>query len=465
MTVTETPDVADATRATSLHTEAARRLATTTKTAPQMRGITPRWLLRMLPWQGVSGGSYRLNRRLTSVVGDGRVTFAQTGSAVTVIPAELREIGALRGVADDSTLAGLAGLFTQREVQAGQVLATAGQPVDELVLVAHGKIRRLGAGPYGDPAVLGVLADGDIAGAELLTGRDALWPATLTAATRGVVLVLGRAALDGYLGAAAGLREHLERNAAAAPAANRYGEAPIEIAAGHTGEAVLPRTFVDYELQPREYELSVAQAMLRVHTRVADLYNKPQNQTEQQLRLTIHELREREELELLTNPGFGLLHNVALAQRVQTRSGPPGPDDMDELLSRRRSTAFFLAHPKAIAAFHRECNRRGVYPAPVLVDGRPHAGWRGVPVLPSDKIPIAADGTSSILAMRTGADDQGVIGLRPDELPDQLEPGVTVRFTGIDERAVLTYQVSAYHSVAVLVPDALGVLENVQLGR
>jgi hypothetical protein len=40
-----------------------------------------------------------------------------------------------------------------------------------------------------------------------------------------------------------------------------------------------------------------------------------------------------------------------------------------------------------------------------------------------------------------------------------------VRFTGIDERAVLTYQVSAYHSVAVLVPDALGVLENVQLGR
>jgi hypothetical protein len=202
MTVTETPDVADTTRATSLHTEAARRLATTTKTAPQMRGITPRWLLRMLPWQGVSGGAYRLNRRLTSVVGDGRVTFAQTGSDVTVIPAELREIGALRGVADDSALAGLAGLFTQREVQVGQVLATAGQPVDELVLVAHGKIRRLGAGPYGDPAVLGVLADGDIAGAELLTGRDAVWPATLTAATRGVVLVLGRAALDGYLGAA-----------------------------------------------------------------------------------------------------------------------------------------------------------------------------------------------------------------------------------------------------------------------
>jgi hypothetical protein len=205
--------------------------------------------------------------------------------------------------------------------------------------------------------------------------------------------------------------------------------------------------------------------VLRVHTRVADLYNKPMNQTEQQLRLTIQELRERQELELLTNRDFGLLHSVAFNQRVQTRSGPPTPEDMDELLSRRRSTAFFLAHPKAIAAFHRECNRRGVYPGPVMVEGRPHTGWRGVPVLPSDKIPIGADGTSSILAMRTGAHHEGVIGLRPDELPDQVEPGLSVRFTGIDDHAVMTYQVSAYHSAAVLVPDALGVLENVQLGQ
>ena len=49
--------------------------------------------------------------------------------------------------------------------------------------------------------------------------------------------------------------------------------------AGHDGEPTLPGTFVDYELAPREYELSVAQTVLRVHSRVADLYNQPMDQT------------------------------------------------------------------------------------------------------------------------------------------------------------------------------------------
>ncbi|MGW1950300.1 Crp/Fnr family transcriptional regulator, partial [Streptomyces sp. NPDC001940] len=35
---------------TSLGTHAARRLATTTKSAPQMQAITSRWLLKSLPW-------------------------------------------------------------------------------------------------------------------------------------------------------------------------------------------------------------------------------------------------------------------------------------------------------------------------------------------------------------------------------------------------------------------------------
>ncbi|MGW1927369.1 Crp/Fnr family transcriptional regulator, partial [Streptomyces massasporeus] len=34
----------------SLGTAAARNLATTTKSAPQMQEITSRWLLRALPW-------------------------------------------------------------------------------------------------------------------------------------------------------------------------------------------------------------------------------------------------------------------------------------------------------------------------------------------------------------------------------------------------------------------------------
>ncbi|GDY59288.1 hypothetical protein SVIO_099110 [Streptomyces violaceusniger] len=70
----------------SLGTAAARNLATTTKSVPQMQAISSRWLLRVLPWVQVSAGTYRVNRRLTYTVGDGRVEFITTGSQVRVIP-------------------------------------------------------------------------------------------------------------------------------------------------------------------------------------------------------------------------------------------------------------------------------------------------------------------------------------------------------------------------------------------
>ena len=245
---------------------------------------------------------------------------------------------------------------------------------------------------------------------------------------------------------------------------NRKGEAEIALAAGHEGEAELPGTFVDYELKPREYQLSVAQTVLRVHSRVADLYNDPMNQTEQQMRLTVEALKERQEHELVNNPDFGLLANAANEQRIHTHAGPPTPDDMDELLSMRRSTKFFLAHPKAIAAFGRECTRRGVYPTSGEVDGNRVFAWRGVPIYPCSKIPIT-DHTTSILAMRVGESDQGVVGLHQTGLPDEIEPGLNARFMGIDDKAIISYLVSAYYSAAILVPDALGVLENVEVDR
>jgi hypothetical protein len=195
---------------------------------------------------------------------------------------------------------------------------------------------------------------------------------------------------------------------------------PVTLAAGHGGEPVLPGTFVDYEAAPREYELSVAQTVLRVHTRVADLYNEPMNQVEQQLRLTIEALRERQEYGMVNNRDFGLLHNCDLRQRIQARSGPPTPDDMDELLSRRRKAQLFFAHPRAIAAFGRECTRRGIYPDTVDLNGHRIPAWRGVPILPCNKIPVTEQRTSSIIVMRTGEQDHGVIGLHQVGLPDTL---------------------------------------------
>src|SRR6266702_6456910 len=92
----------------SLSTAAARNLATTTKTVPQMQGITSRWLLKLLPWVEASGGTYRVNRRLSYTVGDGQVTFTTAGRDIRVIPAELRELPPLRDFEDEAVLGALA---------------------------------------------------------------------------------------------------------------------------------------------------------------------------------------------------------------------------------------------------------------------------------------------------------------------------------------------------------------------
>lgn len=450
----------------SLGTAAARNLATTTKSAPQMQEISSRWLLRSLPWVNVQGGTYRVNRRVTYSVGDGRVTFVKTGDQVTVIPAELGELPALRAYDDQGVLGELAQRCQQRRFAPGDVLAEFGSQADEVYLLAHGKVEKIGTGPYGDDAVLGVLADGAYFGEQALLDPDAIWEYTARAVTACTVLALPRRDVEQVADRAASLRDHLrQQRSVPEQRTNKYGEKEIDLAAGHSGEPDIPHTFVDYDAAPREYELSIAQTVLRIHTRVADLYNQPMNQTEHQLRLTVEALKERQEHELINNPDFGLLHNCEYDQRLQPHDGVPSPDDMDELLSRRRGTKLFLAHPRAIAAFGRELNKRGLVPETIDIGGNRIPTWRGVPLFPCNKIPVSDARTTSIIAMRTGEEEQGVVGLQQAGIPDEIEPSLSVRFMGINEQAIISYLVTAYFSAAVLVPDALGVLENVEIGR
>jgi CRP-like cAMP-binding protein len=414
----------------------------------------------------VQGGTYRVNRRLTYAVGDGRITFVKTGDQVAVIPAELGELPALRTYEDIEVLGELAQRCQQREFSPGDVLAEFGSQAEEVFLLAHGRVEKIGTGPYGDDAVLGVLADGAYFGEQSLLDGEAIWEYTARAVTACTVLVLPRQAVEQLSERAQTLGEHLQQQRSIpSQRTNKYGEKEIDLAAGHSGEPDIPHTFVDYEAAPREYELSVAQTVLRIHTRVADLYNQPMNQTEQQVRLTVEAIKERQEHELINNREFGLLHNCEYDQRLQPHDGVPSPDDLDELLSLRRRTKLLLAHPRAISAIGRELNKRGLVPETIDIAGNRIPTWRGVPIYPCNKIPVTEARTSSIIAMRTGEEDQGVIGLRAANIPDEIEPSLSVRFMGINEQAIIKYLVTAYYSAAVLVPDALGVLENVEIGR
>ena len=240
----------------------------------------------------------------------------------------------------------------------------------------------------------------------------------------------------------------------------------IEVACSERDERDLPETFVDYEENPREYLLSAVNMVVDVHTRVSDLYSSPHDQIHEQLRLTIEILKERQENELINNAEYGLLNNIATSQKIQPRGLAPTPDDLDELLVKVwKEPAFFLAHPKAIAAFGREATRRGVPPATVSLFGSQFITWRGVPLVPSDKLTVNAEGKTNILLLRTGESRRGVIGLYQPNLPSQQGLGLSVRFMGISRKAIASYLVSLYCSLAVLTDDAAAVLENVDVNQ
>ncbi len=239
----------------------------------------------------------------------------------------------------------------------------------------------------------------------------------------------------------------------------------IEVDCSGKDEREIPQTFVDYEEWGREYVLNAVNTAVDVHTRVSDLYSSPHNQIKEQLRLTIETVKERQESELINNKEYGLLNNIADSQKVKSRTGAPTPDDFDELLTKVwKEPAFFLAHPQAIAAFGRECTRRGVPPPTVALFGSQFITWRGVPIIPCDKLRVTK-GKTNILLLRTGESRQGVVGLYQPNLPGQQSMGLSVRFMGINHKAIASYLVSLYCSLAVLTDDAIAVLENVDVGN
>jgi CRP-like cAMP-binding protein len=462
-------------RRLSLSAAAARNLATATVTVPQNTARTPRWLHRLLPWIDVDGGVYRVNRRKIVVAQPGRIGIHVDSDKPKADPPSLRGIPLFNAL-EEGDLKTIAAQFVTESHALGDVIGKTGSEAKKLYIVAQGTLELSIPGPYGDRLRHALLGRGNYFGEGALTEDSGLVP-TAKALTAVTLLSLDKAKADALAkklpALAAAIAAAPQQRQTAAAQANEYGESVIDLLTVAGGEPTLPTTFVDYEEDPREYHLSTIQTILRTHTRVTDLYSNKIDQLREQVRLTVEAVNEWEEWELINNPNFGLLNEVAPTHRIPTRSGPPTPDDLDELLSLVwKKPAFFLAHPKAIAAFGRECTRRGVPPPTVNLFGSPFTTWRGVPLIPTDKLLINgkshADGglgSTHILLLRVGEAEQGVVGLQKAGVTGEVEPGLSVRYMGTDQNSIASHLVTRYFSAAVLTTDAIASLDNVLLGH
>jgi len=254
------------------------------------------------------------------------------------------------------------------------------------------------------------------------------------------------------------------------------GETPLDVlCSSEKKSAEIPEGYVDYQQKPREYILNSISTIINVDTAVEDIFSSPYDQTKEQLHLAIESLRERQESQIINNDDYGLLKNVPDSQRITpgNSAGSPMPDDLDELITKVwKEPAFFLAHPRAVAAFQRECTRRGVPPATISLFGGTFILWRGIPIVPTDKLfvdglknPKSKSGKTNILLVRSGEAKRGVIGLYQTGLQNEQGRGLSVRFRGVDNKGLASYLLSLYCSAAILSDDAIAVLEDVEVGN
>ena len=179
----------------------------------------------------------------------------------------------------------------------------------------------------------------------------------------------------------------------------------------------------------------------------------------EQFRLATEAIQEETEARYIASQDFGLSSQCSEDMRIT--GSHPNPDTMDDLLGKVwKQPAFFLMHPRAMVRFGQQCTARGVCIGTVEMFGSPFFTWRGVPIVPSDKIDVANDGSTEVMLLRVGEDQQGVVALAGSaKTGREVAPGITAKFNGTDEQGLQRFLLARYVSLAVLVPDTLGIMK------
>lgn len=458
----------------SVTTATARNLSNTTKTIPQMGAISPRLLLKLLPWVQVESGTFRVNSTKVELKKAGRINIEYFNGEPSFNVEDLRRIPLFSRI-DESIVVRLARRFETVEVKIGEQFINEGKDEQKFFIIANGQAEISKRGNHGEELRISLLGEGEYFGeANLL--NETLSSVSVRAVTPSVFFVLKSSELESIANDIPDFREQIQKaideHLRLKATVNAHGERHIDLVSGHEEDNIIPETYIDYEEKPKEYSLNTLQTVVRVHTRVSDLYNNPFNQLEEQLRLSIESIKERQEWELINNKTFGLLSSVDPAYRINTRYGAPTPDDLDELISLVwKEPSFFIAHPRAIAAFERECTWRGVPPVTTELFGQQVITWRGIPIIPSDKVEVKGHyltnsgvGTTSFILVRVGEKNQGVVGLHQTGIPGEIAPSLSARLMGLDHFGVASYLLTKYFSLAPLTDDAIAVLDNVEVG-
>src|SRR5215472_17133694 len=105
----------------TLSVRAARTLSNPTLTAPQMLAVSPRWLLHLLPWVNIEGGTYQVNRRRIVLRQSDRIETRLEDNTPRLEAPAMRALALLRS-AEPPLLEAITNLLVQERHDTGHEL-------------------------------------------------------------------------------------------------------------------------------------------------------------------------------------------------------------------------------------------------------------------------------------------------------------------------------------------------------
>ena len=147
----------------SVTTIVARNLANTTKTVPLMGSITPRYLLKLLPWVHVASGTYRVNRTKVELKKADRIEIDYREGQASFRTEALKHIP-LFSTLDENILERIADRFTTEEADLSSNLILEGEDRHKFFIIAHGQVEVLSKGLHGEELRIALLSEGEYFG-------------------------------------------------------------------------------------------------------------------------------------------------------------------------------------------------------------------------------------------------------------------------------------------------------------
>ena len=207
----------------SVTTSVARNLANTTKTSPKMMSITPRWLLSLLPWVNVEGGTYRVNRTKVELSKAERIEVDLRDGALPVPARVAAQRAAVFASCPSRSWRGWRLASRPKKSRSATSWSSRGKTCSKFFILAQGQVEVLSKGVHGTDLRIALLTEGEFFGeTDLVSDKPS--DVTVRTITPCVLLTLSRKDLDAVLGEAAQSGRRIQAGDRRAPGTAFDGE-------------------------------------------------------------------------------------------------------------------------------------------------------------------------------------------------------------------------------------------------